>query len=342
MKVKKVAIVSLSSGVLGEDAVSHERKLGLKRLKDYGLKVEFMPHSLKGIDYIKKHPEKRAEDLLAAFRDDSIDMILCAIGGDDTYRLLPYFFEHDELKEAVKQKSFLGFSDTTKNHFMLNKVGLKTFYGQAFLTDVCELDREMLPYSKSYFEELISTGTIKEIHPSDVWYEERSDFSRQAVGSPRISHKNTGFELLRGTKQFSGEILGGCIESLYDFFDNSRYEDTVSLTQKYHLFPSLDEWRGKILLLESSEAKSTPEKYRKMVRALANYGIFDVVNGVWVGQPQDKVYYEEYKDILLEEIKNADLPIVYNLNIGHSTPRCIIPFGIKAEVDMNQQVIKFY
>ncbi|KAA9371480.1 LD-carboxypeptidase, partial [Lactobacillus mulieris] len=54
------------------------------------------------------------------------------------------------------------------------------------------------------------------------------------------------------------------------------------------------------------------------------------------------VYYEEYKDILLEEIKNADLPIVYNLNIGHSTPRCIIPFGIKAEVDMNQQVIKFY
>lgn len=106
MKVKKVAIVSLSSGVLGEDAVSHERKLGLKRLKDYGLKVEFMPHSLKGIDYIKKHPEKRAEDLLAAFRDDSIDMILCAIGGDDTYRLLPYFFEHDELKEAVKQKAF--------------------------------------------------------------------------------------------------------------------------------------------------------------------------------------------------------------------------------------------
>lgn len=341
MKVKKIAIVSLSSGILGEDAVAHERELGLKRLKDYGLKVEVMPHSLKGLDYIKEHPEKRAEDLLAAFRDDSIDMILCAIGGDDTYRLLPYLFDHDELKKAVKQKIFLGFSDTTKNHFMLNKVGLKTFYGQAFLTDVCELDREMLPYSKSYFEELINTGTIKEIHPSDVWYEERSDFSRQAVGSPRISHPNTGFELLRGEKQFTGEIMGGCIESLYDFFDNSRYEDTVSLTQKYNLFPSLDEWRGKILLLESSEAKSTPDKYRKMVRTLANYGIFDVVNGVLVGQPQDKAYYEEYKNILLEEIKNTDLPIVYNLNIGHSTPRCIIPFGIKAEVDMNQQVIKF-
>ncbi len=78
-----------------------------------------------------------------------------------------------------------------------------------------------------------------------------------------------------------------------------------------------------------------------MVRALADYGIFDVVSGVLVGQPQDKAYYEEYKQILLEEIQNADLPIVYNLNVGHSTPHCIVPFGVKAEVDITQEVIKF-
>ena len=41
IKVKKVAIVSLSSGVLGEDVVAHELAIGLKRLKNYGLKVEF-------------------------------------------------------------------------------------------------------------------------------------------------------------------------------------------------------------------------------------------------------------------------------------------------------------
>lgn len=103
------------------------RELGIKRLKDLGLEVEFMPNSLKGLAYIKNHPEKRAEDLLAAFKDYSVDMILCAIGGDDTYRLLPYLFEHDELKQVAKQKIFLGFSDTTKNHFMLNNLGIKTF-----------------------------------------------------------------------------------------------------------------------------------------------------------------------------------------------------------------------
>ena len=86
------------------------------------LKVRFMPHARKGLDYVKAHPEKRAEDLLEAFRDPEIDMILCAIGGDDTYRLLPYLFGRDELRNAVSDKVFLGFSDTTVNHFMLKTV----------------------------------------------------------------------------------------------------------------------------------------------------------------------------------------------------------------------------
>ena len=125
-----------------------------------------MPHALKGLEYVKAHPEKRAEDLLEAFRDPEIDMILCAIGGDDTYRLLPYLFDHGELQKAVTDKVFLGFSDTTINHLMLHKVGLPTFYGQAFLSDVCELGPEMLPYTRTYFEELITTGGIRESAPA--------------------------------------------------------------------------------------------------------------------------------------------------------------------------------
>lgn len=341
MKVKKIGIVSLSSGIMGEDFVKHELEIGINRLKEYGVEVEFLPHALKGLGYIKEHPEKRAEDLLAAFQDDSVDMILCAIGGDDTYRLLPYLFENEELKKAVKQKIFLGFSDTTMNHFMLNRVGIKTFYGQAFLPDVCELSSEMLPYTKRYFEELINTGTIKEIRPSDVWYQEREDFSEKSVGVSMKSYTNQGFELINGEPVFEGQILGGCLESIFDFFDNSRYEDSIALCKKYNLFPDLDEWKNKILLLETSEEKPAPQLYRKMVKTLQKTGIFDVVSGLLVGKPQDETYYEEYKAILLEEITNKALPIVYNVNIGHATPRCIIPFGVEAKVDAKQQRITF-
>ena len=268
-------------------------------------------------------------------------MILCAIGGDDTYRLLPYLFEHDELKNAVKEKIFLGFSDTTFNHLMLHKVGLNTFYGQAFLPDVCELDEGMLPYTENYFLELLETGTIHEITPSDVWYQERSDYSAEAVGTKRIMHANQGFELLQGSGVFQGKILGGCIDSLYDIFDTTRHSDSVELCRKYNLFPDLNDWKGKILLLESSEEQPTPEKYRHMIEAIKNTGIFDVINGILVGKPMDEMYTKEYQEILVGVVNNPNLPIVWNLNVGHATPRAIVPFGVMARVNVEKQKISF-
>ena len=339
--IRNVAIVSLSSGIIGESSVRFEVEIGLRRLAAYGLKVRFMPHALKGLDYVKAHPEKRAEDLLEAFRDPEIDMILCAIGGDDTYRLLPYLFEHGELADAAKSKVFLGFSDTTINHLMLHKVGLPTFYGQAFLPDLCELGPEMLPYTRRYFEELITTGAIREITPSDVWYGERERFTPDQAGVALPPHPDRGFELVQGPPVFSGKILGGCIDSMYDMFNGSRYADMPALCRKYRLFPEAEDWKGRILLLETSEEKPTPDEFRQALEYLKTAGVFDVVSGVLVGKPMDETYMEEYRQLLTQVIRRPELPIVYNLNIGHAKPRCIIPFGVEAVVDAEKQVIRF-
>ncbi len=341
MKIKNVAIVSLSSGTLGEAFAKHELDIGVKRLKDFGLNVTFMPHALKGIEYVRNHPAERAADLLQALRAPDIDMILCAIGGDDTYRLLPYLFGHKELLEAVSDKVFLGFSDTTINHFMLHNVGMKTFYGQSFLADICELDENMLPYTEDYFRELISTGTIREIRPSGIWYEGRTQYGVDQIGTPLRAHPDHGFELLQGNPVFSGPILGGCLDSIYDIFHGDRYADMPQLCRKYALFPKTEDWTGRILLLETSEEKKSPEKFRKALLTLKETGIFDVISGILMGKPMDETYAREYKRVLTETIDQPDLPIVCNLNIGHALPRCIIPFGVQATVDAVNQVIRF-
>ena len=339
--VRNIAIVSLSSGIIGEPGVHFEIEIGLQRLKKYGLNVKFMPHALKGLEYGKAHPEKRARDLLEAFRDPEVDMILCAIGGDDTYRLLPYLFDHDELKNAVTDKVFLGFSDTTINHLMLHKVGLQTFYGQAYLPDVCELGPEMLPYTAKYFEELIRTGHIREITPSPVWYEQRESFTPDQAGKQLPALPDHGFELLQGPSVFSGIILGGCIDTIYDCFNGDRYADMPALCEEYHLFPNVSDWVGRILLLESSEEKPTPEKYRRALLYLKEADVFEAVSGVLVGKPMDDTYAEEYKRLLIEVIDRPELPVLFNINVGHALPRCIIPFGVNAVVDAEKQSIRF-
>lgn len=339
--IKTVGVVSLSAGTLGEDFVRHELDLGVRRLEHYGLKVKFLPHALKGIDYLKAHPEARAADLLEAFRDPEIDLILCAIGGDDTYRLLPYLFDEGRLEKAACRKPFLGFSDSTVNHFMLHKVGLPTFYGQSFLSDVCEMDTEMLPYTRRYFEELLRTGTIRQVEPSEVWYEGRTDYSPACLGTPLPAHPAEGWKLLQGPPVFSGKILGGCLDTIHDFFDGERYADMPALCQKYGLFPGAADWQGRILLLETSEEQMSPEKFSRALGFLKQAGVFKAVSGILFGRPMDNVHREEYHRRLAAAVDDPALPILADVSVGHALPRCILPFGVNARVDAQAQTITF-
>lgn len=214
-KGDKIAIVSLSSGILGEKFCSHQLELGIKRLKSFGLEPLFMPNSLKGLKYIEENPEKRVEDLISAFSNKDIKGIICAIGGIDTYKTVDLILNNDNYIDIIKKnpKFFMGYSDTTTNHLTLYKLGLNTFYGLSFLTDFAELSNKMLPYTKESF---LNIFTEKEFNysPSKIWYEERKKFDSSCLGIERVSHiDNKGFELLNGNPIFEGKLFGGCIDS---------------------------------------------------------------------------------------------------------------------------------
>lgn len=334
----KVAIVSLSSGVLGEAFAAHELELGERRLRELGLDFEYMPNSRKGIEYVKNHPEARAADLKQAFQDQSIKGIICAIGGDDTYMTLPWLLDDQEFITAVKHnpKIFMGFSDTTNNHLMFYKLGLQTYYGPSFLTDFAEFADDMLPYTWEWVHELLEPSAAKEITSSPIWYEERSSFSAEEVGTDRPSHNEThGVEILRGSGTVEGKLIGGCIESLYECLAGGRYPGQAEICQKYKLFPSSEEFKGKILFAETSEEKPEPDKLGKMLQTLEYAGVFSSIKAVLIGKPQDEKFYDEYKKMWLSLTEKYGLPIVYNLNFGHATPRCILPYGGKVKIDLD-------
>ena len=343
-KGDKVAIVSLSSGILGEPFVKHELDLGIKRLEELELVPVFMENSMKGIDFIKNHPEKRAEDLKNAFADNEIKAIICAIGGEDTYLTLPYLLNDETFKELVKNnpKIFLGFSDSTTNHLLLNKLGLITFYGQAFLTDLAEFEPNMLEYSKTAFDYLFEAPENYEIKPSPVWYLDRTDYSPNAVGTLREKRDNSkGYEVLKGNKIVSGKLLGGCIEILadYSFFETETHPTFEEIAKKYNPLPTLEEWKNSIMLIETGPAKMMPEKYRNIIKKFKEMGVMNQISGLVCGKPVDEVYYEEYKQVLIEELAEFDFPIFYNLNIGHAYPHAILPLGAEIELNPNTKAI---
>lgn len=333
-----VAIVSLSSGILGEPFVAHEVSLGEQRLSEFGLKFKYMPNAKKGMDYIKAHPEKRAEDLRLAFLDKEVKMIICAIGGNDTHLTLPYLL-NDDFKEIIKNnpKIFLGFSDTTTNHLMLYKLGLNTFYGQAYLPDLAELDTEMHTYTKNAFMYLFDGTKNYEILPSDEWFEDRTDYSPNAVGTPKIAHKNTGYDIIQGSGKATGKLLGGCLDVMADFILPASDENLSKISKEYNIFPSLEDWKDKIMFIETSDLKMSPETFKTIIQKLKEMQVFEQIKGLLVGKPYDNVYYSEYRQILASELGCYSFPVMCNINIGHAYPHTILPLNAMVELDADNK-----
>lgn len=341
-KGDKVAIVSLSRGLLGMSFIKHELDLGIKRLKEMGLEPVIMPNALKDMDYLFNHPEDRASDLKEAFKDPSIKAIISSIGGDDTFKLIPYLMDDKEFINLVKNnpKIFMGYSDTTNNHIVLNKLGLSTFYGPCLLTDFAELDSEMLPYTKECINNLFESKDSFEIKSSDTWYMERESFGVEQLGVPRVKRKEEhGYEVLNGRGIITGKLYGGCIESFYDDFVGERYSEQKDIIKKYNILPSDEEWKEKILFLETSEEMPEPEKLERMLMEFKNRGILSLVKGLIVGKPMDEKYYDEYKEVYKKVFSDLETPVLFNVNFGHSTPRCILPYDAQCCVDYDNKTI---
>ena len=201
-KLKKgdeVAIVSLSSGLAGEEMFRHRYELGKKRLEQLGFNVVTMKNALKGIEYLYNHPEKRVEDFMEAILDKDIKGIICNIGGDDTIRLLPYI---DFEAIANNPKVFMGYSDTTINHFMMQKAGVVSYYGPAVMTDFAE-NNNMHTYTLKYINEvLLENMEDIVIKSSDKWTSEYLDWAIEENDNiPRkMNEEKYGYEVLQGKR----------------------------------------------------------------------------------------------------------------------------------------------
>lgn len=198
-KGDKVAIVSLSSGLAGEEMFIHRYELGKKRLEQLGFNVVTMKNALKGIEYLYNHPEKRAEDFMEAILDKDIKGIICNIGGDDTIRLLPYIdFEAIENNPKV----FMGYSDTTINHYMMQKAGVVSYYGPAVMTDFAE-NNNMHTYTLKYINEvLLENREDILIKSSDKWTSEYLDWAIEENDniSRKMNEEKYGYEILQGKR----------------------------------------------------------------------------------------------------------------------------------------------
>lgn len=321
----KVATVSLSWGGAGEKDLLWRYELGKKRLQEqFGLQVVEMKHTLNGAEFLYKNPQKRAEDLMAAFLDPTIKGIISCIGGDDSIRLLPYV---DFSIIRNNPKVFLGYSDSTIAHLMCFKSELTSFYGPSVLAEFAE-NNEMFSYTSHLFQKtLFYDKPVGEITVSKTWTGEYLPWTIENAKTQKKLIDNSHYEFLQGNGVVQGRLFGGCLEVL-------------EMAKGTCLWPNNEQLKGAILFFETSEDMPDPRFFTYWLRNYAIQGILQNASAVLFGKPYQEKHYDAYKFAIqkvMKEFSLTHIPVVMNMTFGHNQPMCTIPYGVLAQIDCNKK-----
>lgn len=324
-----IAIVSLSSG--GPSIFPHIYESGVKTLEDLGLKIKEFPSARKDSDFLDKNPKFRAKDINDAFLDEDIKAIFTSIGGDDSVRILP-FLDYENIQR--NPKIIIGYSDTTTLLTYLNQLGLITLNGPSIMAGFSQWNSLGEKFQEHIKTLLFNNPETYNYKPYDSYHEGYLDWSDKSnIGKVKPPLKNPGWNWLQGNSIIQGKLFGGCIEVL-EFMKSTKF------------WPNDDFWDNKILFLETSEDKPSPEKVKWMLRNYGMQGVFDKISALLIGRPRD--YSGEEKNqldknilkVVKYEFGNEDIPIISNMDFGHTDPQWILPLGINAEIDCSKKTFK--
>ena len=230
-------------------------------------------------------------------------------------------------------KIFMGYSDTTSNHFMMYTAGLVSFYGPCILMEFAE-NVAMHEYTAQYINSVLFNPSPQlNITPSPTWTSEFLNWADEANNkiARAMQKDDKGYELVQGTGTAQGVLLGGCI-------------DVFPMIIGTKIWPAPGKWQDAIMFIETSEETPSPDDVKYILRGLAAQGIINRLSGILLGKPQGEKYYDEYKNVLLrvvtQECCRPDMPILCNVNFGHTSPICILPYGVKAEIDCDKKTLR--
>lgn len=335
----KVAIVSPSSGLPFIFPKVYEQ--GLNRMKEvFKLQPIEYPTARQSPAYLSKNPEARAEDINTAFADSSIKGIIATIGGNDQIRILPYL---DKEVISANPKVFMGYSDCTNLHLFLWNLGLISYYGGAVMTQFA-MGGGMQEYTIHSIKKAVFDSPIGQIEAALEYSDADLDWADdQNLNKKRPMYPSKGWLWHNNLNQvIKGKLWGGSLEILDLHLSVKRY------------LPSFDQLDGTILYIETSEEMPSEGFVYRFIAALAELGVLKRFKAILMAYPKAQLFGKEPPEgrpafILNQQnaVKTAlrdygsNIPVIFNMNFGHTDPQIIIPNGGTVSIDGARNTISF-
>lgn len=281
------------------------------------------------------------QELHAAFQDPKVTCIISTIGGTTGNEILR-FIDYGIVRS--NPKIFVGYSDITHLIYAFyTQAGLRCFTGPCALTEFAEFPAPDSFTASHFFQvlggyrgaDLIVGSTAHGIAGQQIprstsfaggdlsffvaGAKEDTKELRETAPTPPVVWLRPGTAL--------GPIFGGTLRKLV------ALSGTPYLPPKMHL--------GAIFFFEISQGEdSTPMplfRVRSDIVDLINTGLFDDIAGLVVGRTYlyDEETTKELKEIIVELVEGGgwQWPVLFGVDIGHTSPMITVPFGAKTRLD---------
>lgn len=279
---------------------SEMRSSAKKNLESLGLVVTFGDFVDEADELFSATVEHRLFDLHNAFRDPNVKAILSVQGGSQSNQLLK-FLDYELI--GANPKILCGMSDITAlTNAIYKKTGIVTYSGPGF---TLFKESSTVKYTLEYFQRALFSDEPIVLEPSQLYSDKR------AIDEVR---NNEGYWIMNpGESQ--GTIIGGNLI-------------TMNMLQGSEFMPDLS---GCILFVEDNDKESN-RAFANHLQAIVNQPNFSGVKGLVIGRFQDgtQMTRELLGKILATKPELRRMPIVANVDFGHTVPMITFPIGGKA------------
>lgn len=333
-----IAFVSPSARLNNIIPAAVSRAKALFTAQGYQVRELFTPDT-----GIQSSITNRLSELRTALTDPSISAVVCTIGGPSFTELLPALLADTELHAAVRAnpKVVVGYSDITGLHWFLHATtGLRTFYGPCPIPELGEVRAEedkahevsaLAFCAKHLFRAITDPAPIGDVARSPTYAPDPAVMFTEpgSTARPRLA-PTSGWTWLRPGRA-EGRLFGGCLTVM------ARLGGVRGV---------VPDWRGRIVFIETAladgEVAGVPlGRVRAGVADLIAQGVFEDAAGLVVGRPfgyDSPKARAQYAGVITEllcegRLAEKKFPILFNVDIGHTTPMVTLPFDALAVLD---------
>lgn len=254
--------------------------------------------------------ENRVEDLMEAFKDTNVKIILCGDGGYNVNQILPYL-DYEVIEK--NPKIIIGYSDFTALLLAINKKSnLITYYGP--MLDGFSSNNE---YTLSYFEKILDNKSFMVTSSKEIYDYRKVDNKREDVVID-----NEGMKVVQEGSAFC-RIVGGNLCTI-NLLQGTEYMPDINDCILF-LEDDADDFGNDVFLLEF-------DRNLESLLQTCNYNIKGIVFGRF--QLCSNMTLEKLEMIIKNKKKLRDIPVVFGVDFGHTNPMFTIPIGSNCKLDV--------